>query len=79
MSLKVVVDMNLSTDWIPLLQQHGFFAVHWSTVGNSRADDRTIMAWASSQGSLVFTHDLDFSTALALTHEGGPSVLQVRG
>jgi predicted nuclease of predicted toxin-antitoxin system len=27
----------------------------------------------------VFTHDLDFGTALALTHATGPSVLQVRG
>jgi predicted nuclease of predicted toxin-antitoxin system len=28
---------------------------------------------------VLFTHDLDFGTALALTHAGGPSVLQVRG
>lgn len=27
----------------------------------------------------MLTHDLDFGTALALTHAGGPSVLQVRG
>ena len=26
----------------------------------------------------VFTHDLDFGTALALTHAGEPSVIQVR-
>lgn len=30
-------------------------------------------------GHAVFTHDLDFGTALALTHAGGPSVIQVRG
>jgi predicted nuclease of predicted toxin-antitoxin system len=28
---------------------------------------------------VVFTHDLDFGTALALTQATGPSVLQVRG
>jgi predicted nuclease of predicted toxin-antitoxin system len=28
---------------------------------------------------VLFTHHLDFGTALALTHAGGPSVLQVRG
>ena len=28
---------------------------------------------------IVFTHDLDFGTALALTRATGPSVLQVRG
>ena len=27
----------------------------------------------------MFTHDLDFGTALALTSASGPSVLQVRG
>ena len=36
------------------------------------------MAWASAQGHAVFTHDLDFGTALAITHAGGPSVIQVR-
>ena len=27
----------------------------------------------------MFTHDLDFSATLALTHAAGPSVLQLRG
>jgi hypothetical protein len=37
------------------------------------------MAWALAQNRVIFTHDLDFGTALALTNAGGPSVLQVRG
>ena len=37
------------------------------------------MAWALANGYVVFTHDLDFGTMLALTHATGPSVLQVRG
>jgi predicted nuclease of predicted toxin-antitoxin system len=37
------------------------------------------MAWALANGHIVFTHDLDFGTILALTHANGPSVLQVRG
>ena len=37
------------------------------------------MAWALAEGRTVFTHDLDFGTALVLTHAGGPSVIQVRG
>ena len=37
------------------------------------------MAWALANGHVVFTHDLDFGTMLALTHASGPSVLQVRG
>jgi predicted nuclease of predicted toxin-antitoxin system len=78
MSLRIVVDMNLSVEWIPLLEQAGWTAVHWSAIGDPRAEDVTIMAWASSHGHAVFTHDLDFGTALALTHADEPSVIQVR-
>jgi predicted nuclease of predicted toxin-antitoxin system len=79
MSVKVLIDMNLSPDWVAVLQGQGWPAVHWSTVGDPRATDRTIMDWAVANGSIVFTHDLDFGTMLALTHATGPSVLQVRG
>jgi predicted nuclease of predicted toxin-antitoxin system len=79
MTIRILVDMNLSVEWIPLLEQAGWSAVHWSAVGDPRAADATIMAWALTHGYVVFTHDLDFGTALALTHAGGPSVVQVRG
>jgi len=79
MSLQILNDMNLSPDWVPFLANTGWTAVHWSTVGDPRATDRTIMAWAVTNGYIVFTHDLDFGTALALTHQTGPSVLQIRG
>ena len=36
------------------------------------------MAWATSNGCVVFTNDLDFSALLALTRGAGPSVLQIR-
>ena len=36
------------------------------------------MEWAAEHGHVVFTHDLDFGTMLALSHATGPSVLQVR-
>ena len=36
------------------------------------------MEWAAEQGHVVFTHDLDFGTMLALSYATGPSVLQVR-
>lgn len=79
MKLRIVVDMNLSPEWIPILEQAGWPAIHWSSVGDPRAEDATIMRWALTQGYAIFTHDLDFGTALALTHAGGPSVIQVRG
>jgi len=79
MSVRIVVDMDLSPDWAPLLQRHRRPAVHWSAIGDARAADREIMAWAVANQHVVFTHDLDFGTALALTHAVAPSVLQIRG
>lgn len=79
MSVPILIDMNLSIEWVEELAKHGWSAVHWSTVGDPRAEDSTLMAWAAQNGCVVFTHDLDFGTILALTHATGPSVLQVRG
>ncbi len=76
--MKIVVDMNLSPSWIPLLERAGFEAVHWSAVGNPRAVDTTVMGWARDHGFIVFTHDLGFGSILASTGATGPSVIQVR-
>jgi predicted nuclease of predicted toxin-antitoxin system len=75
---KLVIDMNLSPQWAQALLDRGWEAVHWSTVGDPRATDRAIMDWAVANQYVVFTHDLDFGAMLALSHEAGPSVLQVR-
>jgi predicted nuclease of predicted toxin-antitoxin system len=42
------------------------------------ASDSEIMAYASANGYVVLTHDLDFSAILASTHGGKPSVVQIR-
>lgn len=76
--MKLVIDMNLSPEWVPLLREHGIEAVHWSAVGNPRAADAEIMQWARDHEAIVFTHDLDFGIILAHTKAGRPSVIQVR-
>jgi predicted nuclease of predicted toxin-antitoxin system len=76
--VKLVVDMNLSPKWVAFLAANGFESVHWSTVGDPRATDATIMSWAVERGYVVFTHDLDFTTVIALAGATGPSVIQVR-
>ncbi len=78
MSIKILIDMNLSPDWVPTLRKAGWPVTHWSAVGDHQAADRDIMDWAEENGYVVFTHDLDFGALLALTHKAGPSVLQVR-
>ncbi len=76
--VKLLIDMNLSPQWCEVFKQRGWEALHWSTVGNPRASDRTIMNWAQTNDYIVFTHDLDFGAILAVTHAEGPSVIQVR-
>lgn len=67
MSLRLVVDVNLSPAWVDALTDAGWDVVHWTTVGDPRAPDQEIMAWAREHGRVVYTHDLDFGTLLALT------------
>lgn len=76
--MKILIDMNLSPQWIEEFERYGRQAVHWSTIGDPRSSDEVIMAWARENDYIVFTHDLDFGTLLALTHAEGPSVIQVR-
>src|SRR4051812_41968496 len=76
--MKVLVDMNLSPTWIDFLGERGIEAVHWTTVGSPRARDEELLRYALDNGFVVFTHDLDFGTLLALTRAVGPSVIQVR-
>lgn len=75
---QLVIDMNLVPAWTQVFARHGWAAVHWSSIGDPRAADQTIMEWARLHDAIVFTHDLDFGTMLALTHAAGPSVIQVR-
>jgi len=76
--MKILIDMNLSPDWIPVLRDAGFEAIHWSEVGDPRASDQAIMEYAVAHGYAVFTHDLDFRAILAVTRANAPSALQIR-
>lgn len=76
--MRILIDVNLSPKWQAYLQAEGHDAVHWSNVGDIRATDAEIMAWARANDSIVFTHDLDFTTILAMTRAIGPSVVQLR-
>src|SRR5262245_20489591 len=76
--MKLLVDMNLSPEWVEVFERHGWSAAHWSVIGDPRATDRTILEWARDRGYVVVTHDLDFGAVLATTGAGGPSVVQIR-
>jgi predicted nuclease of predicted toxin-antitoxin system len=76
--VKILVDMNLSPSWVQALENHGFTAIHWSSVGDDRAPDSDLMKWAHDNDYVVFTNDLDFGAILAITKAKAPSVIQVR-
>ena len=76
--IQLLVDISLSPAWIDVFSKHGWSAVHWSKVGDVRAHDHTVMTWARENRRVVFTHDLDFGSLLALTRATGPNVIQVR-
>jgi predicted nuclease of predicted toxin-antitoxin system len=76
--MKILIDMNLSPDWVTEFKINNIEAIHWSEVGDIAAPDIVIIAWARKNDYIIFTHDLDFGTTLALTKAEKPSVIQVR-
>jgi predicted nuclease of predicted toxin-antitoxin system len=76
--MRLLIDMNLSPLWVPLLAAAGMESVHWSHIGQPTATDREILEYAKFYGYVIFTHDLDFGAILAATNAEYPSVIQVR-
>lgn len=76
--MKIVIDMNLSPQWVEVLNAAGYESLHWSDIGAPNAPDKEILLWARSKGFVVFTHDLDFGAILAATGADSPSVIQLR-
>lgn len=78
MTLRILIDMNLSPSWVEVLGKAGFEATHWFRIGAANAPDSELFDWARKHGYIVFTHDLDFGALLAATNAVAPSVFQIR-
>jgi predicted nuclease of predicted toxin-antitoxin system len=78
MTLRLLIDMNLSPSWVEVLLEAGFDAAHWYRIGAPNAPDSELFAWARENKYIVFTHDLDFGALLAATGAESPSVFQIR-
>lgn len=76
--MKFLIDMNLSPAWVAALQDAGFEAVHWSSIGSISSPDKEILEWVKSFQYVLLTHDLDFGAILAATNTDAPSVIQLR-
>ena len=77
--VKILIDVNLSPRWVDCPCSPRSRGIHWSTIGKLDAEDVTILEWASDQGAVLLSCDLDFGAILAATHALGPSVIQIRG
>ena len=76
--MKLVIDMNLSPEWVKVLESEGFATVHWSSIGSRNAKDTEIFDWARKHEHVVITLDVDFGTLLAISGASKPSVIQIR-
>jgi predicted nuclease of predicted toxin-antitoxin system len=76
--VNIVLDMNLSPEWIPFLERPGWTIRRWNEVGRPQADDSDIADWAAQNGYAVMTQDLDFSDILYMTQAVSPSVILLR-
>jgi predicted nuclease of predicted toxin-antitoxin system len=77
--VRLVVDMNLTPRWVPVLAQAGHDAVHWSAIGDPAALDAAICEWARTEDRVILTNDLDFPQLLAHSKQAKPSVILLRG
>ncbi|MBF0292709.1 MAG: DUF5615 family PIN-like protein [Nitrospinae bacterium] len=76
--MKLLLDMNLSPRWVELFNTSELPALHWSSIGPANARDSEIMAYAATNDFVILTQDMDFSSILAATQGGKPSVVQLR-
>ncbi len=76
--MKILLDMNMSPQWVDVLIGKGISATHWSSVGLPSASDMEIMNFAKENDFIVLTHDLDFGAILFVTNGQKPSVVQLR-
>jgi predicted nuclease of predicted toxin-antitoxin system len=76
--VKLVVDMNLSPEWLPCLRRPGWEVQHWQDIGAETAEDDEILGWARTHQAVVFTQDLDFVQLLHASGARGPSVILLR-
>ncbi len=77
--MRLLIDEALQQRVAELLAAAGHDAVHAVAVGMQAARDRTLLERARKEGRVVVTTDTDFGMLLALSGEGDPSVILLRG
>jgi predicted nuclease of predicted toxin-antitoxin system len=76
--MRVLIDVNLTREWVAFFARYEIDAVHWSSVGDEASKDPPILAYAKSEARILLTADLDFNAILASTRDSAPSVVTMR-
>ncbi len=69
--MRILIDMNLSPEWVNEFRLYDINAIHWSNIGDIGAPDVEIMDWARKNEYIVFT----FYTGAWLVLKGGSSYI----
>lgn len=67
--MRLLIDMNLTPQWVEYLADAGYEAVHWSEVGRATAGDHEICGYARELNFVAITNDLDFPQILSYTRQ----------
>jgi predicted nuclease of predicted toxin-antitoxin system len=76
--MRLLLDMNLSPQWVQVLEARGHECHHWSQVGQGDDPDESLLVWAHTHGAVLITADLDFGLLLARSGQRSPSLVQIR-
>jgi predicted nuclease of predicted toxin-antitoxin system len=76
--VKLLADLNVSRHVVAELKARSFSVVRLPEVLDPRASDTEILSYAATHGFVVVTHDLDFTTLLAVRNLAKPSVVTIR-
>jgi predicted nuclease of predicted toxin-antitoxin system len=76
--MRFLLDQGLPRSLAALMRELGIDAIHTGECGLSTALDSSILSFAREKDYVVVTHDADFHTLMALSHEKKPSVIRIR-
>lgn len=77
--MKFFVDMPLSPELAQWLRTEGHDAVHATDLFMHQSPDSEILRFASGDGRVIITADLDFPRLLAALGSAGPGLILLRG
>ena len=76
--MKILADVNIAPRTCAFLRSQGHDVIRVSDVLGPTSSDAGIVDFARAEGRVVLSHDLDFSSLVALSGGAAPSLLTLR-